>query len=222
MVAVAFSYLDRFLDRCACDRTTFKLAAVTAFWMATKIFGPTQISPRSLADLSRGEFELRQILDMEHMMLRELEWYMNPTVTQSFIRHLLQLSGMDEGPCNEIYRRAIFFAELSVYEYTFVSKDHYMIAVACLLNSMEIVEGDPSIHIEEITSLQSSMVLDLDSHALEKARARLWYLYSCSAESLPTPFTCAQTQTKVPCPWKIGIQKGQSPHQVSFESDLTV
>lgn len=222
LVAVAFSYLDRFLDRCTCDRSSFKLAAVTAFWMATKIFGPTQISPRSLADLSRGEFELQQILDMEKIMLRELEWHVNPPVAQSFIRHLLQLFGIDKESCNEIYRRAIFFAELSVYEYMFVSNDHYMIAVACLLNSMEFLEDDPDTHIEDFASLKSSMVIDLDSQALEKARARLWYLYSSSAESLPTPYACAQMQTEVAYSCKIGIQKLQSPHRISFESDLTV
>ena len=35
MVAISFSYLDRFLDRCQCDRTTFKLAAMTTLYMAT-------------------------------------------------------------------------------------------------------------------------------------------------------------------------------------------
>ena len=74
MVAIAISYLDRYMMKlqqssvssCGCDRPTFKLAAVTSFYLATKIMSCMQIRIESLVDLGRGSFNGDDILQMEH------------------------------------------------------------------------------------------------------------------------------------------------------------
>jgi Cyclin, N-terminal domain len=185
MVAVAFSYLDRFLDRCLCDRATFKLAAVTSFYVATKILSSAQISIRSLVELSRGEFNSYDIREMEMALLKKLAWRMNPPTIQAFIRQLRMLfpPTVNFELTEAIYQRAIFFAELCVYDHSFISKERYLVAVACLLNAMEIL--DDTLYgreKESLWTLGASFCVDLDRKVLERAQARLWYLYSCSAQ----------------------------------------
>ena len=70
IVAIAFSCLDRFVDRCSCDRTAFKLAAITCLYVSIKAFGRKHISIKSLAKLSRGEFDSDHIAEMERIIFR--------------------------------------------------------------------------------------------------------------------------------------------------------
>lgn len=187
IVSFAFSYLDRFIDRCSCDRTAFKLASMTALYMATKLLNAKQLSIHSLAELSRGEFEVSHIAEMERIILETLDWRMNPPTVQSYIcllRPLLESIG-DAPAVNDIFDRAIFFAELSVYDYNFVTEERYLLTIACFLNAIEgmdktnrIVDLKRNFH----AVLDKNICLVLDNSAIEQAQARLWYLYSCSAQ----------------------------------------
>ena len=186
IVAIAFSYLDRFIDRCSCDRSAFKLAAMTAMYMATKVFNAKQISIFNLAELSRGEFDVSSISEMEKIILETLEWRMNPPTSQAFIVRLCRLIPVDVSALvNGIYERAIFFAELCVFDYSFVTEEKYLVAVACILNAIEGME-DASIYenLSEdfLEKLDSSMCVDLDRSKLERAQGRQWFLYGCSAQ----------------------------------------
>jgi hypothetical protein len=85
----------------------------------------------------------------------------------------------------EIYRRAVFFAEISVYDYTFATEERYLLAVACILNA---VEGIDDINYAKelrqgyLRTLSCNLCVELDLSALDRAQKRLWYLYSCSAQ----------------------------------------
>jgi hypothetical protein len=155
--------------------------------MATKILSPSQISIRSLVELSRGEFDSYHIKDMESLILETLSWRMNPPTVQLFIHQLLTLlpHTADAFYTEELLQRANFFAELSVYDYSFVNKSRYMLAVACMLNGMEILEDEyhtQGCEIGFLATLKASTDVDLNHQVLERAQARLWYLYSCSAQ----------------------------------------
>jgi hypothetical protein len=63
-VAYSFSFLDRFVDHCCTDRTAYKLAAMTTLYLATKMFNNKIISIASLAELSRGEFDIHHIAEV--------------------------------------------------------------------------------------------------------------------------------------------------------------
>lgn len=185
MVAVAFSYLDRFLNRRFCDRAQFKLAAVTSFYVATKILSSAQISIGSLVELGRGEFDWCDILEMEKSLLETLEWRLHPPTPQGFIRQLLMIFPLTVTPTllETIYQRAVFFSELCVYDHRFIGKDRYLVAVASLLNAVEVLEGTvEGSEKESLRAVGASMGIDLNRKALEWAQARLWYLYSCSAQ----------------------------------------
>lgn len=186
VVAFAFSFLDRFIDRYNCDRTTFKLASMTAFFIATKMLNVKQISLCSLAELSRGEFEAEHISEMEKFILAKLEWRMNPPTVQAFIHYLrIVLPPADTCIQEELYQRAIFFAEISVYDYSFVTEERYLLAVACLLNAIEGIDDintAKELRHEYLRILNCSLCVEVDLIALDRAQKRLWYLYSCSAQ----------------------------------------
>mmetsp|Transcript_6615 Transcript_6615/g.14080 ORF Transcript_6615/g.14080 Transcript_6615/m.14080 type:complete len:351 (-) Transcript_6615:169-1221(-) len=187
IVAVSLAYLDRFVDKCTCDRSAFKLAAMTTLYMANKIYGgPHTITIGALAELSRGEFERSHISEMELIILKTLSWRLHPPTAQCFIDSFFQyLSLPSHGALpSAIYQRATFFAELAVYDYAFVSKKRSLIAVASLMNAMEgmdnsILEGQQSSFVDVVNS---TFDLKFTTDMIEAVRNRLWYVYSMSAQ----------------------------------------
>lgn len=185
VVAVSFSYLDRFVDKCSCDRSAFKLAAMTTMYMANKIYGgPQGITINSLAELSRGEFEMSHIAEMELIILKTLQWRLHPPTAQCFINSFHNYVSVPHGSIsNAIYRRAIFFAELSLYDYAFVTKERSLIALASLMNAME---GMDDISLDQqgnfVDVINITFDLKFTTDMVEIVRNRLWYIYSMSAQ----------------------------------------
>lgn len=187
-VAISFSYLDRFLDRCSCDRTAFKLAAMTTLYMASKIFNNTsrRITISSLAELSRGEFEKSHISEMEMIILKTLDWRLHPPTAHDLLNSFFALlpfpsSGQISA---SIYQRAVFFAELSLYDYSFVSKDRALIAIVALINSMEGMDDQAldQHHCMFVKAIEEKFGVRYQPEEVEACRNRLWYVYSMSAQ----------------------------------------
>lgn len=186
IVAVAFACLDRFMDRRNCDRTAFKLAAMTSLYMSTKVFHTPRIRLRSLVELSRGEFEERHITEMEMIILQTLEWRVHPPTIQSFIEPfcaVLNLSDLQIAAC--IQQRAIFFAELALYDYGFVSKEKPLVAVAAIMNAIEGLENGPIPDIRRaafLSALENTFDMEFNYQKVEGMCHRLWFIYSMSAQ----------------------------------------
>jgi len=222
IVAIAFSYVDRFVDRCSCDRAAFKLCAMTSVYMATKVFNSREISMSSLADLSRGEFDLNHINEMEGIILQTLDWRMHPPTTQCFINHLHTLVPLPVGPVTRaIYQRATFFAELSLFDYCFVTQSKSAIAIAALMNAMEGMEGTVT-KTEQAQFTQAIKKLVGLEHSIElidSIRNRLWYVYSQSAqyhEDGALPPSKIPKETRIPQTIEKGYHDGDlSPVCVS-------
>jgi Cyclin, N-terminal domain len=174
VVAFAFSFLDRFVVRYNCDRTTFKLASMTSFFIATKMLNVKQISLRSLAELSRGEFDPEHISDMEKFILTKLQWRMNPPTIQAFISYLrIVLPPADSSIQDKIYQRAVFFAEISVYDYTIATEERYLLAVACILNAVEGIDDikyAKELRQGYLRMLSCNLCVELDLSALDEAQ----------------------------------------------------
>ena len=187
IVGIAFSFLDRFVDRCSCDRTAFKLSAMTCLYVAIKLFHTREVSMASLSELSRGEFDVVHIAEMEGIILQTLNWRMHPPTTQCFI-NLLQglLPTLDHGLVTKaVYQRATFFAELSLFDYCFVTQPRSAIAIAALLNAMEGMEesvvsrDDHKLFLKAVTE---AVGMEYPPERMESIRNRLWYVYSQSAQ----------------------------------------
>ena len=189
VVSVSLSYLDRFLCTCSCDRSMFKLAATTTLYMAVKVFHPSKLEDLGvLSDLSRGEFDMKDVSDMEQHILRALSWRLHPPTAVAMasltLEYVLSDGSLDlsDDDVNEIKDTASFFAELAVCDYFFTTLRPSTVALASILNSLEGVltfEDDVTGQVlEEISALHFPM----DRHGVTAARNRLWDLYERSEE----------------------------------------
>ena len=84
---------------------------------------------------------------------------------------------------NAIYQRALFVAELALYNYAFVLKERSLAAVASLMNAIEGLEDMP---IEQqgyfIDVINSMCNLNFSANLVDAVQKRLWYIYSSSAQ----------------------------------------
>jgi Cyclin, N-terminal domain/Cyclin, C-terminal domain len=188
VVAVSLCFLDRFLASCRCDRTSFKLAATTTLHLAVKLLYPCKLGDLGiLSDLSRGEFDMRDVSEMESLILRSLAWNLHPPTAIScasllldnfFMSRTVPMSSTD---LDDVYDVSLFFCELAVCDYYFVPLRSSSIAVASILNALEGMFGpDNSMAIEVIKMSQD---LKLCAHEdLPATRNRLWELYERSEE----------------------------------------
>jgi len=164
VVAIALSFLDRFLAACSCDRRTYKLAATTALFLAVKVHDEAhkRINFLSvLANLSRGEFEERHVTEMERLMLRALGFRVHPPTTVAFINHIMLLPPfsiaepqeedhhssttttsdplqmrLPRGLSRQIFDTACFYSELAVLDYSFVTTSPSLLAFASIMEAM--------------------------------------------------------------------------------------
>lgn len=189
VVSVSLSYLDRFLCTCSCDRSMFKLAATTTLYMAVKVFHPSKLEDLGvLSDLSRGEFDMKDVAEVEQHILRALNWRLHPPTAVAMASLTLEyaladgLLNVSDDDVHEIKDTASFFAELAVCDYFFTTLRPSTVALASILNSLEGVltyENDVTVQVlEEIRALHFPM----DLQKVTAARNRLWELYERSEE----------------------------------------
>lgn len=70
VVSVSIHYLDRFLATTPVNKKLFQLVAMTALYLAIKIYEPGNLSMKSMIELSRGYFSPAQMAEMEMAILR--------------------------------------------------------------------------------------------------------------------------------------------------------
>ena len=188
VVAISTSYLDRFLATCSCDRKTFKLAATTALNLAVKLNESTKTDMMSvLSELSRGEFSMSDIVEMEQTMIESLSWLLHPPTPKCILGYMLKLlpSTVIPSLIRSISALSSFFTELSLCDYYFTTQYPSTVALAAILNSMEILNlSEISSNIHNSFLDQLSVIIDVhyESEEVLEARKRLWIVYERSEE----------------------------------------
>jgi hypothetical protein len=154
--------------------------------MAMKLFNAREISMRSLAELSRGEFDMAHIAEMEGIILKTLSWRLNPPTPQCFINALYGLLPSASTPVKRaICQRATFFVELSLFDYCFVTQPRSAIALAALLNAMEGMDEtvvSKQDQLEFVKTLRETVKVEHSEEKVESIRNRLWFIYSQSVQ----------------------------------------
>lgn len=200
IVYITMSYLDRFLATFVVDRYTYKVAATTALLLVLKVYHPRKVILSDvITELSRGEFDSKDIEEMEIVLLRTLSWRINPPTAYCFVKHFMMLNPYASRPIQEfdvdgIESHAIFFVELSVFDYFLITSKQSEIAFAAILNAMEGLGlwTTPNQRRKKVANRASvskyisrlCMTLDInhDDKAIENVRERLWDLYLSSEE----------------------------------------
>lgn len=189
VVAIATSYLDRFLGICNCDKKSFKLAATAALHLAIKLNDSYKKDMVNvLSDLSRGEFKLQDIIQMEKFMIETLSWFLHPPTPSSFVGHIIKLMPESTPPSYilKISALAAFFTELSLCDYYFTTQLPSVIAMAAVQNAIEILSLTEFSFDLEGKFLQRIAIIfnvDYDSQEVVDGRRRLWSVYGRSEES---------------------------------------
>jgi hypothetical protein len=188
VVALSLSLLDRFLATCQCDRTTFKLAATTTLNLAVKLLYPCKLGDLgTLSDLSRGEFDMQDVAEMEAHVLRTLNWHLHPPTVVAFSTILLDYIFCDRSlkvagaDLDDLYDITSFFSELAVCDYFFVTMRPSQVALACILNALEGMFGHDN-NLESQVMAAAKSLNFYTNQELMAARHRLWHLYERSEE----------------------------------------
>jgi len=186
VVAVSLSFLDRFLATCRCDRTSFKLAATTTLHLAVKLLYPCKLADLGiLSDLSRGEFDMTDVSEMETQLLNSLNWKLHPPTSIAFavifLDHFFSstIVNVSNTDVDDIYDVSSFLCELAVTDYFFVPMRGSNVAIAAILNALEGMFG-PDNHLAP-QILRSAQLFGIQQD-LSAARNRLWELYERSEE----------------------------------------
>ncbi|KAL7540820.1 hypothetical protein ACHAWF_006790 [Thalassiosira exigua] len=150
VVSVALSYLDRYLAGRTVNRRIFQLAAMTALYLAIKLFEPGRLRMSSLIDLSRGYFLAEHLVTMEDSMLQSLGWHVHPPTSFAFCRDFVRLLPPEVPPRarHDVTELARFLTELSVCEYWFVTKRPSSVALASIINAVEIQGHSPHVRAQ--------------------------------------------------------------------------
>lgn len=189
VVSVSLSYLDRFLCICSCDRSMFKLAATTTLYMAVKVLHPSKLEDLGvLSDLSRGEFDMKDVSEMEQHILRALSWRLHPPTSAAMASLTLEYIIADgrlnvsDNDVYEIKDTSSFFAELAVCDYFFTTLRPSTVALACILNSLEGVLSCENEVTAQVLEGMRLLIFPMDRQEVTAARNRLWELYERSEE----------------------------------------
>lgn len=204
VVALSLSFLDRFLATCKCDRSTFKLAATTTLNLAVKLLHPCKLGELGiLSDLSRGEFDMRDVAEMESHILQSLKWDLHPPTPIAISTIFLDCIVLDHGinmtgaDIDDLHDISSFFTELAVCDYFFVGVSPSEIAVASVINALEGMFGHQNKYAVQI--LTAARRLNMYSNQdLSAISHRLWELYERSEECALHNNFDAMEEEKVP------------------------
>lgn len=124
-VSIAMGYLDRFLcsssrraEQARHDRREYQLAAMTALYIAVKIYEPLEMDAVLVSRLSRGLHTAEEVTTLEHEMLVALGWKMCDPSSHQICNYLLELlpeEALDVKPT--LYDFCHFQTELATGDY---------------------------------------------------------------------------------------------------------
>ena len=121
VVAVSMDLFDRFLHQhptklpgtCPCpackrlvDSRTYQLAAMTCLYIAIKLSARTCKSRHfrlsSFTELSRGQFLVSDVCEMEEIVLATLRWKVHPPTSMVFVSYWLSTLWGDDTDCEAV------------------------------------------------------------------------------------------------------------------------
>lgn len=141
VVAVSLSLFDRYLAtrHNQCTGNLALLTSLTTLHISIKIHSEKTVKLSTLASLSRGQFGPRDIEHMEWKIFEALDWKLHPPSLFAFISHFLMVfpSEVSHSVRKEVFEVAIYVAELSVCDSSYVRYPWSTVAMACILNVME-------------------------------------------------------------------------------------
>mmetsp|Transcript_33640 Transcript_33640/g.61991 ORF Transcript_33640/g.61991 Transcript_33640/m.61991 type:complete len:305 (+) Transcript_33640:146-1060(+) len=182
------------------SKQVFQLAAITALYMAIKIFEPVQLGIDMIIKICRGAYKESDIYSMERDILFSLEWRVciATTTPMEYVRHFseLLLLSSDWGSGiiakDDIIQHAVKYADRATNDIYFSTCRTSAVGAACLAGALNDV-NTLSIFEKKILWRQLNRKLDfeLDSLAIKHVEQRLLSTTTLCCEPKSQP--CAST-----------------------------
>lgn len=181
IAAVIMSCLDRFVSTengkmILLDRCQYQLAALTALYSSVKMHCPLALAPATIAKLSRGEYEEKDIESMERRMLDALKWRVNPPTAMDFVRIYLDLSivweGLDLRKREDILELVCNQINFSILNFEISTSKASDVAIAALLNAAKTICPNEKEFYESIQDV-ASFSCDIDQESIELLQCKL-------------------------------------------------
>jgi hypothetical protein len=182
------------------------LASLTTLHIAIKLHDTKKIKLSTLANLSRGQFNSKDIEAMEWSILSALRWRLHPPTPYAFIEHLLlflpsEINGSIRRGLNEVSK---YLTELAVCDSYFVDRSHSStIAFAAILNVMEDMNYSKfsgGLRETFLTNLAYQVGLNHRSEDVVNARQRLQRMLAVSSTIHSSSANVGASKIKVVTP----------------------
>jgi len=182
VVSISLSYFDRYLSRRASiDEALYQLVAMTSLYVAVKLHSTRKISVSSMSALSKGHFRIDQIETMEVLLIRTLQWRLNPptpTILLNIASPIIHALVKDVYESYEIEELSRYLLELSVCDGFFIDKKQSSIAYASILVAMDYLST--CVNTKEKIA---SFVLDKSPVVTNLCAQRLSHVYSLAVST---------------------------------------
>lgn len=206
VVAISLDLFDRFLAtrNNICSGNTALLVSLTTLHISIKIHDTKKVKITTLANLSRGQFGVGHIEQMEWEVLAALGWRLHPPTQFSFVFHILQLFPLDANSSlrRDIHELSRYLTELAVCDSYFIGINSSTVAFAAILNVLDqisfarISAGMRELFLKEIAQ---RVGLHHRDATVETARERLRAMLNVTAGSEnQVPLALTQQQQQQP------------------------
>lgn len=198
MVEIAMNYFDRFMNTSAGRKwliyvngnlrgTFVSLIFMTALYLALKVHGQgTHLSIETIVRVSGSNITAEQVVCMEEVFCKALEWRLNPPTSSAYIHRLLDLvpsSLLSESLKEEFHELSRLQLELAIKDYSLVPVSTSTVAYCSLKISLESLVLDDNLkpldvtleNVKQITSIWAKALpgLDLTSSTLKHVQDSL-------------------------------------------------
>lgn len=195
-VSVALSLLDRYLSslsphakKVILSRKLYQLASMSALFLAIKMCEKSVINASAFADLSRGSYTADDILEMESIILKSLEWRVNGPTTHGFLCRIVQLTfekNQESFVTKSSFKELCNFQlDLSIGDYFFCTQRPSVTAVAAIVNAVENAKhfctSESAHFLKELSSISE---IDTHSDEVQNAKNRLRILLKTNGVDL--------------------------------------
>lgn len=140
-MAISLDMFDRFLAtrNNVCSGNTALLVSLTTLHIAIKLHDRKKIKISTLANLSRGQFGITHIEQMEWVILGAIQWKLHPPTASAFVYQLLQFLPVEVNSTmrRDVYELGRYLTELAVCDSYFIGVSGSTVAFAAILNVLD-------------------------------------------------------------------------------------
>jgi len=166
-IGIALSNLDRYISTTEgnfvlYDKYEFQLAAICSLIIASKLQEPLNTNIALFSAMSQGLYSSQEIKEMEKHIISALKWRMSPPTAFTFLNYFLELFSGSHMPSlvkENIMALSQQQIDYAVKDYSFTSYKPSSVALASVMNTIDLLRSSNSISDLSIQSFRRDIFL---------------------------------------------------------------